>query len=62
MRHSDKVQAPQESMKMGLAVGMEDGTRALKGTYIVHLEDSDTGEVLHHSEHQMQAREPHGVQ
>lgn len=51
MRHSDKVQTPQESMKMGLAVGMEDGTRALKGTYIIHLVDATTGEVLHHSEH-----------
>lgn len=51
MRHSDKVPTPQESMKMGLAVGFEDGTRTLKGTYIIHLVDSDTGEVLHHSEH-----------
>ena len=38
-------------MKMGLAVGMDDGVRTLKGSYIIHLTDSDTGDVLHHSEH-----------
>lgn len=62
MRHSDKIPTPQESMKMGLAVGLEDGVRTLKGSYIVHLEDATTGDVLHHSEHLMMAREPHGVQ
>lgn len=51
MRHTDKIPTPHESLKMGLAVGEVDGVRALKGTYIIHLVDSDTGEVLHHSEH-----------
>lgn len=48
MRYSDKVQTPQESMKIGLAVGHEDGVRTLKGEYIFHLEDATTGEVLAH--------------
>jgi hypothetical protein len=47
----DEYQSPSEALKMALGVGVEDGVRTLKGTYIIHLVDSDTGEVLHHSEH-----------
>lgn len=51
MIYKDTVPALSESMKMGMAVGIEDGVRTIKGTYIIHLVDADTGEVLHHSEH-----------
>lgn len=62
MRHSDKIPTLQESMKMGMEVGQVDAGVKIKGAYIVHLEDATTGDVLHHSEHLMMAREPHGVQ
>lgn len=51
MIYKDKIAAPGEAMKMAMGAGVQDGTRTVKGTYIVHLVDSDTGEILHHSEH-----------
>lgn len=47
----DKTPNLQEFMKLGMTVGQEDRTCRIKGSYIIHLVDSDTGAVLHHSEH-----------
>lgn len=50
MRHSDRVNRPREGLKMGFDFGHADGATSLKGTYIIHLTDADTGEVLDHRE------------
>lgn len=52
MRHNDKVSSAREAMKMALGVNQLDKFHPLKGTYILHLEDLSTGEVLHHIESQ----------
>ena len=52
MRQYDRVPTPKEAIKMGLGLFQEEGVRALKGSYIFHLVDADTGEVLHHTERQ----------
>lgn len=50
MRQSDKVLSPQEAVKTGFSLGQSEGAITLKGTYILHLTDSDTGAVLDHRE------------
>ena len=50
MRHTDRVNRPREGLKMGFDFGHADGVMSLKGTYIVHLTDIDTGAVLDHRE------------
>lgn len=46
MRYTDRVNRPREGLKMGFDFGHADGVMSLKGTYIIHLTDADTGEVL----------------
>jgi len=50
MRPFDKIPPPREGLKMGLELQPHDSILTLKGTYIIHLEDVATGEVLHHDE------------
>ncbi len=50
MRYSDRVNRPREGLKMGFDFGHNDGVMSLKGTYIIHLTDIATGEVLDHRE------------
>jgi len=50
MRHADKFNTPREALKMGFSFGHTDGVMSLKGTYIIHLTDANTGEVLDHRE------------
>lgn len=50
MQHSDRVNRPREGLKMGFDFGHADGVMSLKGTYIIHLTDIATGEVLDHRE------------
>lgn len=50
MRYADRVNRPREGLKMGFDFGHADGVMSLKGTYIIHLTDIATGEVLDHRE------------
>lgn len=50
MRYADKFNTPREALKMGFDFGHTDGVVSLKGTYIIHLTDLATGEVLDHRE------------
>jgi len=50
MRHEDKFNTPREALKSGFSFGHTDGVISLRGTYIIHLTDADTGEVLDHRE------------
>lgn len=50
MRQADKFNTPQEAIKMGFGFGHTDGVVSLRGTYIIHLTDADTGKVLDHRE------------
>ena len=50
MRHADKFNTPREALKMGFSFGHTDGVMSLRGTYITHLTDADTGKVLDHRE------------
>jgi hypothetical protein len=50
MRYTDRVNRPREGLKMGFDFGHADGVMSLKGTYIIHLTDADTGAVLDHRE------------
>lgn len=50
MRHADKFNTPREALKSGFSFGHTDGVLTLRGTYIIHLTDADTGEVLDHRE------------
>ena len=50
MRYADRVNRPREGLKMGFDFGHADGVVSLKGTYIIHLTDIATGEVLDHRE------------
>lgn len=50
MRYTDRVNRPQEALKMGFDFGHSDGVMSLRGTYIIHLTDADTGKVLDHRE------------
>lgn len=50
MRYTDRVNRPREGLKMGFDFGHADGVMSLKGTYIIHLTNADTGEVLDHLE------------
>ncbi len=50
MRYADRVNRPREGLKMGFDFGHADGVVSLKGTYIIHLTDIATGDVLDHRE------------
>lgn len=50
MRHEDKFNTPREALKSGFSFGHTDGAVTLRGTYIIHLTDADTGAVLDHRE------------
>jgi hypothetical protein len=50
MRHADKFSTPREAFKSGFNFGHTDGVMRLKGTYIIHLTDADTGAVIDHRE------------
>lgn len=50
MRYTDRVNRPREGLKMGFDFGHADGVVSLRGTYIIHLTDADTGAVLDHRE------------
>lgn len=50
MRHTDHMGVSSDSVKFGLGLGAGSQMVTPRGTYIIHLEDSRTGEVLDHRE------------
>lgn len=50
MRHKESVRRPKQGFKLGASVRYDEKILGAKGTFLIELRDSRTGEILHYQE------------